>query len=460
MTVENTALQEEVDEITSQQAKPVHFRWEALISMTGQVDIDVMKVMGLDFNRDYEKNVGDEIMVELVLPMGTYQHQVLPNKSNLTITLKRTLLEEGTGSAVAGAQLYTQAYRGIVMDSSSMALEGNSLASSSPQAANLLSTVSVKFQLKDLTVEQSRMQSTGGIVKGAKVGDTVKALVTQMAQNLSVDKNHQIKGVQMTDANNDQVYDHISIPHGTRAMDIPAYIEHHYGAPYSAGMGSYIQEGIWWIYPLYDLTQYDKAKKTLTVINIPKNRMPNANRTYRTTYNQVILLCTGQVAHADVSEHLQLDQGNGSRYADATQLFDNFATVKDNKATAYRATNVNEVLGQNRPTGLNNIQKGSRAITANPMLQLSQLSQRLGSVLSVTWENSLPSLITPGMPCRFMYEINGQIFEVKGSVIKTQTHMTPIAPGILPCPHRSMTAITLFVTRLLDWSDSAVVTGS
>lgn len=460
MTLESTSLQEEVDEITSQGPLPVHFRWEATLSMTGQVDITPMKVLAIDIVRDYEQNVGDVFLIEMAFPLGTYQHQILPNKSNLTITLTRTTLNETTGSTATNYPVSTQPYRAILLDSSSMAVEGNTIMSTDVNGANLVSTISVKFQLKDLTVEQSRMQSTGGILKNVKVGDAITALMTQMAKNLTVDQNHQILGVQVTPANNTQVYQHIVIPHGTRAIDVPTYIQHHYGAPYSSGMGSYIQEGVWWIYPLYDLTQYDTAKKGLTIINVPKNRMPGANRTYRTTYNQVLVLATGTVRHADISEQHQLNAGNGLRYADASKLFDNFANVKDNKATALRADNASEILGQNRPTGLNNITMASRSVTSNPMLMLSQMSQGLGSIVMATWENSLPSLITPGMPVRYMYEVANQVFELKGCVVKSQTHMRPVAAGLLPSPHRSTTVITCFVNRLLDWSQEAAVTGS
>jgi len=460
MTLESTSLQEEIDEITSQSALPVSFRWEAVLHMTGQVDLTPMKVMAYDIVRDYENNICDDLLIELVFSLGDYQHQILPNKSNLSVTLTRTTLNEVTGSSNPSFPPVSQLYRAIVLDASSMAVEGNTLMSSSVESANLVATVTVKFQLNDLTGEQSRMQTVGGIMKNVTVGDGITALMTQIAKSLSVDQNHQITGVEVTPANNAQTYKHIVIPHGTRAMDVPAYIEHHYGAPYSSGMGSYIQDKVWWIYPLYDLTRYDSAKKGLTIVNVPKNRMPGANRTYRTTYNQVIILATGAISHADISEMMQLNKGNGTRFADAGQVFDSFATVKDNKATALRVNNATEALGQSRPTGLNNIMMASRSITTNPMLMMSQLARNLGSIVMATWENSLPSLVTPGMPVRYMYEVNDQVFELKGCVVKSQTHMRPSSPGLLPSPHVSTTVLTCFVTRLLDWSESAVVTGS
>lgn len=459
MTVSTTSLQEEVNQITAQGPLPVSFRWDAVLHMTGQVDITPLRVLSLDIVRDYEKNIGDEIMLELVFGHGDYQLRILPNKSNLSVTLTRTTLKETTGVEATNLAPTSQLYRAIVISGSSSTVEGNSLAAYNVEAGNLLSVVTVRFQLKDLTVEQTRMQSVGGILKNAKVGDAITALLTTTAKDLSVDQSHALTGVQVTEADNTQAYAHIVIPHGTRALDVPAYIQHYYGAPYASGMGSYIQDKVWWIYPLFDLTQYDKAKKGLTIVNITKTTMPGQVRTYRTTYNQVIILATGEGRHADDSESMQLNQGNGSRYASADQVMDHFAEVTDNKAIAYRVKNASEILGQNRPTGLNNITMAARSITNNPMLQMSSLAKGMTSVVMATWENALPSLITPGMPVRYMYEVNNQVFELKGTVVKTQTHARSAAPGLLPAPHTTTTVITCRVTRLLDWSSGQVVTG-
>jgi hypothetical protein len=459
MTLASTSLQEEVTQVTSQGPLAVSYQWDAILHLTDQVDLVPLKVMAIDTVRDYEQNIGDEIMIELVFGLGDYQLRILPNKSNLSVTLTKTALKEVSGAAATTIAPSSQLFRAIVLDATSHAVQGNTLATTDVYAGNLLSTVSVLLQLKDLTIEQTRMQSVGGILKNVKVGDAITALLTQVAGDLNVDQNHQLTGVQVTPADNTQAYKHIVIPHGTRALDVPGYIQHHYGAPYASDMGSYIQDKVWWIYPLYDLSLYDKAAKGLTIINVPKNVMPGQTRTFRTTYNQVIILATGEVRHADISEEMQLNHGNGSRYADASQVFDNFTQVKDNKATAFRTQNASEVLGQGRPTGLNNITTASKKITSNPMLMLGHLSKSLTSIVMVTWENSFPALIVPGMPVRYMYEVNDQVFELKGIVVKTQTHSRPAAAGLLPSPHNSTTAITCRVTRLLDWSSDAVVTG-
>lgn len=458
MALENTSLTSEINIIAAKGPTPVHYEWSAVIS-TPVGDVEPQRVLGIDIHRNYVDNFCDEVFIDLAIGLGTFQQWVLPYATALTITLKRTPTTENGGATDLTNDIEAQPWRATLLKTSSMAVEGNTLYGSSQYAGDLSAIETITFQLLDMAAEQTRMQSVGTILKGSTVGDAIKYIVTKVAQNLKVDKVHQIKGVDMVTPSNTTVYPHLVIPHGTMAVDVPGYLAHHVGAPYSSGMGAYLQQGIWYIFPLYDLKRYDKAAKTLTVINVPKNRMPMADRTYRKTYNQVIVLATGEVKHLDPSDHLQLNRGNGARYADAQAAMDGFGKVSKNKMVAERVKNVNEVVADKRLTGFNNVQMAASRITANPFEELSHLSSRMGSIAMVTWQNSAPGEIFPGMPVRYLYEVNEQIFELKGTVLKTQSQITQTTPGLFPGPHQCNTAITMFVERVLDWSDQNTVSG-
>jgi hypothetical protein len=339
-------------------------------------------------------------------------------------------------------------------------VEGNSTYANDQYAGDLTSLQKYTFQLQDLALEQTRLQSVGCVIKNAQVGDAIKYMVTKIAQSLQLDVDHQIKGVDMVKPDNTQVYQQMVIPHGTKGTDVPFYLAHHYGAPYAAGFGAFLQKSIWYLYPLYDLTRFDNADRSLTVINVPKNRMPTMDRTFRRTYNQLIILATGDVKHLDPSDHLQQTQGNGVRFVSADKVLNEFAVVKDNKATAQRVKNATEILGQGRPSGLNNITTSDVQVTANSFKELSKMAERMGSLITCVWENSDPGAVFPGMPCQFIYEVSGQVFALKGQVLKAQTQIAPMQPGLFPSAHRNSTALTLFVEHILYWSSSNVFTGS
>lgn len=458
MALENTSLISEINVIAAQGPLPVHFEWTAVIS-TPVGDVAPLRVLGIDFHRNYVDNFCDEVFLDLAIGLGTYQQWVLPYATALTVTLKRTALTENGGSDNTEAPIETQTWRATLLKISSMAVEGNTLFGSSQDAGDLTSIETVTFQLLDQAAEQTRLQSVGMILKSSTVGDAIKYVVTKVAQGLAVDKEHQIKGVDMVPPHNTQVYPHLVIAHGTSAIDVPSYLAHHVGAPYGAGMGAYLQLGIWYIFPLYDLTRYDEADRTLTVINVAKNRMPMADRTYRKTYNQLIILATGDVKHLDPSDHLQLNHGNGARYADAQTAMEGFGQVAKNKMVVERVKNASEVITDKRLTGLNNVRMAASRITANPFEELSHLASRMGSIAMVTWQNSAPNEIFPGMPVRYLYEVNEKVFELKGTVLKTQTQISQQTAGLFPGTHISNTAVTMFVERVLDWSDAKTFSG-
>lgn len=455
MALDDTSLVNEIDEIVNAGPTATHAEWTVQIILPDNKGTVIpFRMTGMDWNRDYDANYCDEIVVDLVLGIGTFQQLIIPNATNLTIALTKTAMVEGGGALNQAIPAQTQTFRGTLLKQASGTVAGNSTYMTTLNEGNLMGMGIVRFQLVDLAIEQTRMQSLGTILRKTTIGDAIKYLVTKIAQGLKVDSAHQIKGVDMVEPNNTVVYDHVVVEQGTKAVDVPRYIAHHAGAPYSAGFGAYLQDSIWYLYPLFDLTLFDKAKgRTLTVLNIPKNRMPQTERTFRTTSNQVIVLATEETRHADISEALQLSIGNGARYADAKQTMQGFVTVKDNKATALRVQNANEYVAGSRPNGNNNVQLSNAKITSNTFNEMSKLAPRLGSLLVITWVNSDPTLIYPGMPCKYVYEVSGQLFELKGQVIKTQTQYASTRPGIFPdVAHRSTTALTMFVEKVLDWN--------
>jgi len=462
MALDDTSLMNEMNTILKSGARPVHYVWTAQIT-TPNGTLAPFKVLSIDIMRDYVNNISDELFVELAMGYGTYHHQVIPYANALTCVLTRTPVNEGTTVQDLSSDIETQSLLCTPIVIAAAAVENNNTFDTNQTAGDLVTIQKFTFQLQDQALKQTRLQSTGTVLKHLTAGDAIQYMVTKIAKNLTgLDVYHQIKGVDMIPADNTQVYANIVLPHGTPGTEVPFYIAHHYGMPYAAGFGAYLQKSVWYLYPLYDLTRYDAAARSLTVINIPNSWYPTLDRTFRRTYNQLIVLATSGADFKDPSDHRQQNQGNGTRFASADKVLNSFADVKNNKATARRVVNATELLGQKRPDGLNHIVTGSagQTVTANPFKEISAVASRMGSYITVVWENSDPGAIFPGMPCRFLYEVSGKVFELKGQVIRSQTQIQPMQPGLFPSAHRNNTALTLFVEHILDWSSSATVTGS
>lgn len=449
MELEQSSLYREVTAIVSSSSKPVHFTYDAQIHVNGET-YNVIKVLSLDNLQDYEDKYADETIITVTVPGGTYAKRIYPFKDAIDITVFRRPIGEVYDSSNMAGAIETERYTATLIDTGNPLLEANGMNAVSEEAMNLTNIFEVSFQLVNKALEQARLMTTGGIYRNAKVEDVIKGLLTASMDKLVVEGSRKPKGVDMVEASNKQARDHIIIPHGTRVVDIPEYVHRKCGGVYSAGMGYYLQGDYWYIYPCYDTTRYAKATRALTIINVPKNKLPSIERTYRQDGKNVVILATGEVRFRDDSEIQQLNFGNGIRFADANNFMDGFVKIENNKATALRGKNNSEFVSSSRKNGNNNIQLSDNPINANPYTEYSKMARRQGSVLSLVWENSLPSLLTPGVMIKMLYLDEDTIKELYGVLLKVHhfTHMT--GNGALDTRYSTQSNLVVFVQRLKD----------
>lgn len=451
MALENTPLINEINQIAQAGPTGVFYHWRAEIKANGKT-IPALKLVTRDRIRDFAGAYSDETIVELVFGLGTYEHDIFPYRENLLVTLYREPVGEVSLSGPDGAKVDSQQLRAVLIDSSSAVVEGNSPFVHDKDAADLLDFKQVSFQLLDLAVEQWRMRSTGAIIRKTTSAEAIRYMLTTESAKLKVDDQHRIKGVDLYPPNSSVVQDHIVIPDGTPVTDMTDMIVNRAGAIYSSGFGYYLHQNVWYVYPLYDVKRYENALRTLTLINVPKNRLPSTERTFRITANQVIALVTGEVRHYDSTENQQLNQGNGVRFADANKIMDDFVTVQGNKAQILRSKNNNEFVSEQRDTGLNNVRLSTNKITSNSFLEASKLARRAVSMLMCRWENSDPDLIFPGMPVKYIYIVEDQIVEAFGTVQFAQDFTAMDRPGFTTQRHLTNTLLTCALNRQVDWS--------
>lgn len=427
---------------------PNPYAWKATI-VAGGIEIDPFKVISVEIFRDFRKNFGDEIELEIMIPAGTFVYDVYPSRKDLMISLRREGRQIESDSPLLSPDIEAQQLRATLVDDYSAAVEGMRSSAHSRESLNLMEVMNVRFQLIDMALEHVRLHSVGGLFRDAVVGDVLKYILTTIANDIELDDTNKIKGVEMVDSPNTDKYKHIVIPSGTRLPDVPVLLQKKVGGLYPTGMGAYLYRQYWYVFPLYDLTRFDKSLKTLTLINIPTNQMPGIERTYRTTANQIIALVTGDVKHLDRSEAVIQNEGNGVRYLDARRVVDGYADTSEgeNKAKVMRADNNNEFMSESRENGLNNVRTSSSKITANKFDEMSKLAQRMGSEIQCMWENSAIGAIYPGMPVKFMYIKSDQIRELKGVVLGVQHYVQTHGVGVTETRHRTDSTLHLFVER-------------
>lgn len=451
MELEKSALYQEVLQILTGPAKNVHYAWTATLhpGATGQ-NIQALKVISVDFNTDYETRYSDDVILEVLLPAGTYGVDIYPYQSNMDITLqKRPLLESGDMVNTA-RPMQAERYSATLLDTGSPMIQGNGMNNATKFAMDLSDMVIVRFQLVNKLIEQLRMTVFGQTFRNATVESVIRAVMTTESQKALVNQNRAIKGVDMVPASNQEVRNHVIIPQRTKLVDVPNYIQARCGGVYSAGMGYYLQDDYWYVYPCYDTSRFHKTNRTMTIINVPEKQMPSVERTYRMDGDNLVILATGDIQYRDDSDAQQLNYGNGVRFADANKMMEGFTRNVGNKTMASRGDVNTEFVAVQRENGLNNAPVSENYITANPYVEYSKLARREGGVIGLVWENSNPALIRPGMMVKLLYLSGSSIRRLFGVILKAHHYVQMKGQGLTSMRHVTRSQLSVFVNTHIE----------
>lgn len=447
MEIEQTSLWREVQAIANAGSKPVHYEWRAEFRANDAV-IPALKVLNVDFLQDYEQSFGDQVLLKVMIPGGTYTKRIYPYKNNLEVILYKSPLQETSDIDEEDLQVQTETYTATLIDAGTPVLHGDQVANIDEESMNLTNLFEISVQLVNKALEQLRMITIGGIYRNCNVSDVIKGVLTRESQKVKVDNVRLPQGVDMVEADNQNKRDHVIIPQGTRLVDLPQYIHEKCGGVYSSGFNYYLREDWWYVYPCYNTQRFNEAEQTLTIINVPRNRLTEADRTYRVDGNNLLILATGDVRFRDDSQQQQLNAGNGVRFADADRFMNDMVQTKGNKTVAKRGANVTEVKAFDRPNGNNQVQLSPRAITANPYVEFSDLARRQGGVIGLEWLHSDASLIFPGMMVKVLYLEGESIMEAYGSLLKAHHFVQKRGPGLVESRYVSQSVLSVFVKPL------------
>ena len=445
MAIENTSLWREVQSVLMSGDKPVHFYWTCDI-IANKVVVPAIKLLSKDNQRLYDVAFADDTVIEIAMGLGTYSQRVFPYRENLKITLTRYPLGENSSDAPLGTATLTQTYRAVPIGTSNPAVESNHPIVQNEEFADLSNLINVKFQLLDEGIEQIRLLGTGGIYQGIPAV-LLQTLLSNARKQVPVDRENTVMGVDLVPPDNMARREHISLRHDLKLVDLADELQSKHGGIYNAGIACYLQNNQWYVYPPYNTERFDTTPNTLTIINVPPQRLPQVERTYRTTGRQVIIIATGDTRHQDLSEHRQLNEGNGVRFNDSSKLYEGFSRTQNNKTTISRAQNANEFQTTQRQTGLNSLRTSEQRFTDNPFQQLSQLAKRDGAYVQLGWEHSESGLLYPGQPVRYLYLSGEDVIETFGVLLRVHEYTHQVSEGVTTRRHISNSALTLFIKR-------------
>ena len=453
MDILDSALGADIKKISANDKALSMYYWSADIHCGDDLTVPAFKVLSIDFICDYTNKFSDEIILQITIGGGTYAYQIYPCLNKLEITLYKIPVNEVGGGNLDGAPAQSERYVATLVKPWNPVIEGNTYNQPDQMAMDLTNLLTIDIQLIPKSVDQLRMRTFGGILRNTTVQDAIKSVLTNESKIIKADSQATPTGVEMVAANNTAKREHILIPQGTRLVDVPGYIHKKCGGVYNAGFAYYFLNDTWFVFPPYNNVDFNKAKRTITLIRVPPNRMPGTERTYMVAGSAVTAIVTGDTKLNNKSESMQLNDGNGVRFGDANVVMEDFVKVQGNKATAGRGGSNNEFTSIKRPNGYNNVTTSDKKITSNPFVEFSDLAKRDGVLLAMSWENSDPTLIYPGMPVKILFMEQDDIRETYGVLIHAHHYVQTMGDGFQTNRHITTSNLSIFTKREIDIGD-------
>lgn len=362
------------------------------------------KIVDVETTSDYNGNVADILIIEVLIPMGDYVHDIYPFKDVLECELLKS----------AGGFKYIEKLDVLVVNGSKN-VEGGHRGRKSKEDLNKEEMVSLKLQCVNKKVNILRLITLSGTFFKTNLKNLLLNRISKVLQGITINGNNINCPLFIDEFDNKETYDQIIIPTGTKFFDLPTvFQEGEYGI-YNGYAGTYltkyrikkednikqeiIKEGLF-VYPLYKITQYEKSEKQLKLYSTPNG-------------------------HVDLTDNIHLDNDNYLELvvSDQVELNDDAFLEIKNKGIGYKSFSSNTLLKRNvridgsvissskdiqmKDEGVYrrddlNVSSSGKA-TDNFYLERSKLLKKAGSLIEVQWNFSMPELLIPNMKTRYYY---------------------------------------------------------
>lgn len=446
MIIDSTPLDFEIRRVLDSDFSPNLYGYTGQFKIGDKV-VDVMRITDIDEESDYELNYGAVMTCRIVMPLGDYTTEIFPAKGNLEFILKTEKVNYKTLEASDQEDSIDIKVFNVSLhpDVRPFMSEDNNAENSSKDTQNLMSLVEVDLQLKPKLIDDISKITVGGHFLETSNADLLRNLLMFYCNDLELDDDLKLVGVNMHATASEKVFDSIVVDHGTLLADLADYLQLKCGGVFPSGMAQFIHNRVWYLYPPYDTTGFDEAQRKIVIISVPAKRYPQVEKTFLEENGIVTILATGNKKIISDKSQIQDNAGNGVMFADANQMVAGFSDVKGNVAVAKRGKNNSEFVGEKMDTGKNNVRMSPEGITANPFVATSRLARSQGHFFMVEWENADPELIEPGINVKIMYLNEGEVKEITGVLIKCHRQTKMNGQGMLATGYRSFCVLVVFV---------------
>lgn len=446
-----TLIKEEFNKIVNGPHYSVKYDIKCIIH-TPLEDIEALFVMDFSLLRDFINNFSDVLTITPVFGAGTGVHQILPFGDKLEATVQLKPLANIPDYARSEAEKIKEyRFKAILFDDAIEMIESNTSSDGKKSQKDLEDITALKIQLVNPIQLKLRDMTYGTVIRDVDPMTAIRYILTKFSKMPGSDRHNRVRGVNFAPGVSRTVRDHIKIPHLTPVIRIPMVIDRIVGGIYPTGFQYYLQQDMWFLFSPYNTKAFEASESTLTVINVTKDKLAQAEKSFRLTPTQVILLSTGEVKFQRHSFKKDINESMGTRYVDAGRVMNEFGVTGGNKFIVNRGANVNEYTTSSQAQ--TSAKESNVKITSKHNLERSQLAFRNGAILQAIWENSVDDLLYPGMPVRFIYMVRNEPKQVYGCLCAVDSSYVSESTSFMQRKFMNRSVLSFFVEDKIENED-------
>lgn len=388
---------------------------------------------------DFVTNRADALQIRVRLQPGIYFNQIVPYRDDLTMQL---LIESGADKVI-------REFVAIPLVDKDVRSESNNTAATNLDALNDVNLVPYEFQLINKGFAMLKNVPVSNTYQMASPGEVIATVMEEYTRNVGMTGYETFKGLYFHQPiDNTNKYKSISIPNGTKLMDVPLFLQNHndFGV-YTKGMCCYYKQNYWWVVPLFNTDLVDTHPRPIDIIRVPENKIPDLDSTFYRSDTGMTIVAAGKANHTDHADIRKQNQGVGQRLVMGDAIAgDTGYHYNNGRAITTRADSMQEYKLSDRRDGEEWIPLDPNP-TGNLCKPFSQNAFNEGELIQVEWRNGDVGYLEPGHPIRYQYMYNEDEMMVRrGVLIGYNTTYEAITTYAKPMLKRT-TILTLFVKR-------------
>lgn len=406
--------------------------YSAMVTIKG-VTVTVLKVRDVVHTSNFMGAVSTISHITMAIP--TSQMRLLTTRANGNMNVKVLTL---SGKTV----LNTMNYNGIVVGTRDPDMESPTMFVGE---SNDKSIAIVTLELMPASLWYQRLKNVGGIYQETDGLTLCRKLLTETLPNQSAEAGvvHSIQ----YEKEDQQLYRNIVIPDSVTFLEVFDYIQERYGV-YSKGMGVFQYFNNWFLFQPFNADKFNQSGLKLVVMNLPRERAANIDRTLHSDASVRYIITGGDTLTEDTQDQNALNEGTGYRVGSLRALdgrSSSFTPGGVSKTTSDKF--VSQAAPNTHASGMVNAPVQKKHFADHDKDIRSKLAGRDGRIVKVTWNQSMPNIVYPGMPVKFMYANDIGMYTRFGTVLGEVYHSAVDGQTLASGRFNSTTELTLWLSN-------------